>query len=210
MSTAPARRSGAQTGGRVDGFVCAAGTGGTLAGTAEALRARNPQVRIALSDPEGSALYAHYTTGTLKAEGSSITEGIGQGRITRNLEGFTPDRAFRIPDREALDIVFGLMREEGLSLGGSSGINVAGAIRLARDLGPGHTIVTILCDGAARYALEAVQPGFPRRARPAGSGLARRAAGGPARLARLRPEPHPEFSSQKRGLALNGTECRSV
>ena len=150
----------AQTGGRVDGFVCAAGTGGTLAGTAEALRARNPQVRIALSDPEGSALYAHYTTGTLKAEGSSITEGIGQGRITRNLEGFTPDRAFRIPDREALDIVFGLMREEGLSLGGSSGINVAGAIRLARDLGPGHTIVTILCDGAARYASKLFNPAF--------------------------------------------------
>jgi cysteine synthase len=150
----------AQTGGRVDGFVCAAGTGGTLAGTAEALRARNPQVTIALSDPEGSALYAHYTTGTLKAEGSSITEGIGQGRITKNLEGFTPDHAFRVPDREALDIVFGLMREEGLSLGGSSGINVAGAIRLARELGPGHTIVTILCDGAARYASKLFNPAF--------------------------------------------------
>ncbi|MGH1573206.1 cysteine synthase A [Methylobacterium sp. P31] len=149
-----------QTGGRVDGFVCAAGTGGTLAGTAEALRARNPQVRIALSDPEGSALYAHYTTGTLKAEGSSITEGIGQGRITKNLEGFTPDLAFRIPDREALAIVFGLMHEEGLSLGGSSGINVAGAIRLARELGPGHTVVTILCDGAARYASKLFNPAF--------------------------------------------------
>ncbi|MHB2207461.1 cysteine synthase A [Methylobacterium sp. CM6257] len=149
-----------QTGGRVDGFVCAAGTGGTLAGTAAALRARNPQVRIALSDPEGSALYAHYTTGTLKAEGSSITEGIGQGRITKNLEGFTPDRAFRIPDREALDTVFGLMREEGLSLGGSSGINVAGAVRLARELGPGHTVVTILCDGAARYASKLFNPAF--------------------------------------------------
>ncbi len=149
-----------QTGGRVDGFVCAAGTGGTLAGTAEALRARNPQVRIALSDPEGSALYAHYTTGTLKAEGSSITEGIGQGRITQNLAGFTPDRAFRIPDPEALAIVFGLMREEGLSLGGSSGINVAGAIRLARELGPGHTVVTILCDGAARYASKLFNPAF--------------------------------------------------
>lgn len=149
-----------QTGGRVDGFVCAAGTGGTLAGTAEALRARNPQVRIALSDPEGSALYAHYTTGTLKAEGSSITEGIGQGRITQNLAGFTPDSAFRIPDPEALAIVFGLMREEGLSLGGSSGINVAGAIRLARELGPGHTVVTILCDGAARYASKLFNPAF--------------------------------------------------
>ena len=151
-----------QTGGRVDGFVCAAGTGGTLAGTAEALRARDPNVRIALSDPEGSALHAHYTTGTLKAEGSSITEGIGQGRITKNLEGFAPDHAFRIPDREALDIVFALMREEGLSLGGSSGINVAGAIRLARELGPGHTVATILCDGAARYASKLFNPAFLR------------------------------------------------
>ena len=150
------------TGGTVDGFVCAAGTGGTLAGIAEALRARNPKVAVALSDPEGSALYAHYTTGTLKAEGSSITEGIGQGRITKNLEGFTPDRAFRIPDTEALEVVFGLMREEGLSLGGSSGINVAGAIRLARELGPGHTIVTILCDGAARYASKLFNPAFLR------------------------------------------------
>ena len=149
-----------QTGGAVDGFVCAAGTGGTLAGVAEALRARKADIRIALSDPEGSALHAHYTTGTLKAEGSSITEGIGQGRVTRNLEGFTPDHAFRIPDTEALDIIFRLMREEGLSLGGSSGINVAGAIRLARELGPGHTIVTILCDGAARYASKLFNPAF--------------------------------------------------
>ena len=152
----------ADTGGRVDGFICAAGTGGTLAGTAQALRAGNPGVRIGLADPEGSALYAHYTTGTLKAEGSSITEGIGQGRITRNLEGFTPDHAYRIPDAEALAIVFGLMREEGLSLGGSSGINVAGAIRLARELGPGHTVVTILCDGAARYASKLFNPAFLR------------------------------------------------
>ena len=149
-----------QTGGAVDGFVCAAGTGGTLAGVAEALRARKADIRIALSDPEGSALHAHYTTGTLKAEGSSITEGIGQGRVTRNLEGFTPDHAFRIPDTEALDIIFRLMREEGLSLGGSSGINVAGAIQLARELGPGHTIVTILCDGAARYASKLFNPAF--------------------------------------------------
>lgn len=148
------------TGGAVDGFVCAAGTGGTLAGVAEALRARKAGVRIALSDPEGSALYAHYTTGTLKAEGSSITEGIGQGRITANLAGFTPDHAYRIPDTEALEIVFRLMREEGLSLGGSSGINVAGAIRLARELGPGHTIATILCDGAARYASKLFNPAF--------------------------------------------------
>ena len=150
----------AQTGGRVDGFVCAAGTGGTLAGVAEALRARNPAVRIALADPEGSALHAGYTTGTFKAEGSSITEGIGQGRITGNLDGFTPDLSFRVPDTEALALVFGLMREEGLSLGGSSGINVAGAIRLARALGPGHTIVTILCDGAARYASKLFNPAF--------------------------------------------------
>lgn len=149
-----------QTGGKVDGFVCAAGTGGTLAGVAEALRARHPGVRIALSDPEGSALYAGYTTGTFKAEGSSITEGIGQGRITGNLDGFTPDLSFRVPDTEALSIVFGLMREEGLSLGGSSGINVAGAIRLAKELGPGHTIVTILCDGAARYASKLFNPAF--------------------------------------------------
>ncbi|MEE7456229.1 cysteine synthase A [Methylorubrum populi] len=149
-----------QTGGAVDGFVCAAGTGGTLAGVAEALRARRAGIRIALSDPDGSALHAHYTTGTLKAEGSSITEGIGQGRLTRNLEGFTPDHAFRIPDTEALDIIFRLMREEGLSLGGSSGINVAGAIRLARELGPGHTVVTILCDGAARYASKLFNPAF--------------------------------------------------
>jgi len=150
----------AATGGAVDGFICAAGTGGTLAGTAEALRAARPDVRIGLADPEGSALYAHYTTGTLKAEGSSITEGIGQGRITRNLAGFAPDVSFRIPDAEALEIVFRLMREEGLSLGGSSGINVAGAIRLARELGPGHTVVTILCDGAARYASKLFNPAF--------------------------------------------------
>ncbi|KQO70763.1 cysteine synthase [Methylobacterium sp. Leaf87] len=152
----------AGTDGAVNGFVCAAGTGGTLAGTAQALRALKPSIRIALADPEGSALHAYYTDGTLKAEGSSITEGIGQGRVTRNLENFRPDHSFRIPDREALDHVFGLMREEGLSLGGSSGINVAGAIRLARELGPGHTIVTILCDGAARYASKLFNPGFLR------------------------------------------------
>ncbi|UMY18586.1 cysteine synthase A [Methylobacterium organophilum] len=150
----------AATGGQVDGFVCAAGTGGTLAGTAEALRARNPKVTIALSDPEGSALHAYYSTGTLKAEGSSITEGIGQGRVTKNLEGFRPDVSFWVPDDEALGHVFQLMREEGLSLGGSSGINVAGAVRLARHLGPGHTIVTILCDGAARYASKLFNPAF--------------------------------------------------
>lgn len=142
----------AATGGAIDGFVSAVGTGGTLAGVARALRAHKPDVRIALADPLGSALHAYYTTGVLKAEGSSITEGIGQGRVTRNLEGFAPDLSYRIPDAEALEVVFRLMHEEGLSLGGSTGINVAGAVRLARDLGPGHTIVTILCDGAARYA----------------------------------------------------------
>ena len=152
----------AGTDGAVDGFVCAAGTGGTLAGVAAALRARKPGVSIALSDPEGSALHAYYTTGTLKAEGSSITEGIGQGRVTGNLEGFAPDLSFRIPDAEAVAQVFTLMREEGLSLGGSSGINVAGAIRLARHLGPGHTVVTILCDGAARYASKLFNADFLR------------------------------------------------
>ncbi|ACA16783.1 Pyridoxal-5'-phosphate-dependent protein beta subunit [Methylobacterium sp. 4-46] len=148
------------TDGRVDGFICAAGTGGTLAGTAEALRARNPAVRIGLADPQGSALYRHYATGTLKAEGTSITEGIGQGRVTGNLQGFVPDVAYEIPDAEALPIVFGLLAEEGLCLGGSSGINVAGAIRLARDLGPGHTIVTILCDSGTRYASKLFNPAF--------------------------------------------------
>jgi cysteine synthase A len=138
--------------GRVDGFVCACGTGGTLAGVGMALKARNPAIRIGLADPFGAALYSYYTSGVLKAEGSSITEGIGQGRITANLDGAPIDVAYRIPDSEALDIVFALAEEEGLLLGGSSGINVAGAIRLARDLGPGHTIVTILCDGGARYA----------------------------------------------------------
>ena len=138
--------------GEVDGFVCACGTGGTLAGVGMALKARNPKIRIGLADPFGAALYSYYTTGVLKAEGSSITEGIGQGRITANLENAPIDAAYQIPDREALDIVFALAEDEGLLLGGSSGINIAGAMRLARDLGPGHTIVTILCDGGARYA----------------------------------------------------------
>lgn len=141
-----------ELGGKVDGFVCACGTGGTLAGVGLALKARNPEIRIGLADPFGAALYSYYTTGELKAEGSSITEGIGQGRITANLEGAPVDVAYQIPDSEALDIVFDLAESEGLLLGGSSGINVAGAIRLARDLGPGHTIVTILADGGARYA----------------------------------------------------------
>ena len=141
-----------ELGGKVDGFICACGTGGTLAGVGMALKARNPAVRIGLADPFGAALYSYYTSGVLKAEGSSITEGIGQGRITANLEGAPVDVAYQIPDSEALEIVFDLAENEGLLLGGSSGINVAGAIRLARELGPGHTIVTILCDGGARYA----------------------------------------------------------
>lgn len=140
-----------QTGGRVDGFVCAIGSGGTLSGVAEALRARKPAVSIALADPHASAMYDYFTSGELHSEGGSVTEGIGQGRITRNIEGLKVDRAYRIPDDEALKVMFDLAEHEGLTLGGSSGINVAGAIRLARDLGPGHTVVTILCDYGARY-----------------------------------------------------------
>ena len=141
----------AQTGGRIDGFVCAVGTGGTLAGVGRALKERNAGVTIALSDPTGSGLYAWYEEGELKSEGSSITEGIGNGRITANLEHAVVDRAFRIPDEESIPRVFDLMRTEGLLLGGSSGVNVSGAIRLARELGPGHTIVTMLCDSGLRY-----------------------------------------------------------
>ncbi len=151
-----------QTDGKVDGFTCAVGTGGTLAGVAMALKAKNPKVKIALSDPMGAALYSYYTNGTLKSEGSSITEGIGQGRITANLVDAPIDLAFQITDEEALPIVFDLAENEGLLLGGSSGINVAGAIRLARALGPGHTIVTILCDGGARYASKLFNPEFLR------------------------------------------------
>ena len=151
-----------QTAGKVDGFVSAVGTGGTLAGVAFGLKARNADVKIALADPLGAALYSYYTAGELKAEGSSITEGIGQGRITANLEGFTPDFAYQIPDEEALPIVFNLVQEEGLCLGGSSGINIAGAIRLARELGPGHRIVTILCDYGARYQSKLFNPDFLR------------------------------------------------
>ncbi len=147
-----------QTGGRVDGFVCAVGSGGTLAGVAMALQPRG--VKVALADPDGAALFSYYTTGELKAEGSSITEGIGQGRITANLEGFTPDMSFRIPDSEAMPIVFDLLAEEGLCLGGSSGINVAGAIRMARVMGPGHTIVTVLCDYGTRYQSKLFNPDF--------------------------------------------------
>ena len=151
-----------QTDGKVDGFICAVGTGGTLAGTAMFLKSKNPKIKIGLADPLGAALYSYYTTGTLKAEGSSITEGIGQGRITKNLEGAPVDLAYQIPDAEALPIVFDLLEHEGLCLGASSGINVAGAIRLARQLGPGHTIVTILCDYGTRYQSKLFNPAFLR------------------------------------------------
>jgi cysteine synthase A len=140
-----------QTEGKVDGFVCAVGTGGTLAGVASALRTRKPGVSIALSDPAGSGLYHYYANGEIRVEGNSITEGIGNGRITGNLQDVAIDHAFRIEDSESIPIVFRLLREEGLLLGGSSGVNVAGAIRLARELGPGHVIVTILCDSGLRY-----------------------------------------------------------
>jgi len=140
-----------QTGGKLDGFICAVGSGGSLAGIAKYLQEQNPEITIGLADPPGAALYNYYAHGELKAEGSSITEGIGQGRITANLEGLTIDAPFQIPDAEALQIAFDLIIEEGLVLGSSSGVNVAGAIRLGRELGPGHTIVTLLCDGAQRY-----------------------------------------------------------
>ena len=140
-----------QTDGHVDGFICAIGSGGTLAGVAQALRVEKPDVVIGLADPDGSALFNYYTAGELKAEGTSITEGIGQGRVTANLEGLKIDRAYRIPDSEMLPVVYDLLEHDGLLMGGSTGINVAGAIRLARDLGPGKTIVTILCDGGQRY-----------------------------------------------------------
>jgi cysteine synthase A len=151
-----------QTNGRVDGFTCAVGTGGTLAGVAMALKARNKNIRIALADPMGAALYSYYTTGTLKSQGSSITEGIGQGRITKNLEDAPIDVAFQIPDAEAVPIIFDLLEHEGLCLGGSSGINVAGAVRLAKELGPGHTIVTIMADYGTRYQSKLFNPAFLR------------------------------------------------
>jgi cysteine synthase A len=151
-----------QTGGKVDGFVSAVGSGGTLAGVAAGLRGHSRNVKIALADPLGAALYSYYTDGVLKSEGSSITEGIGQGRITANLEGFRPDFSYQIPDAEALPIIFDLVQEEGLCLGGSTGINIAGAIRLARELGPGHTIVTILADYGTRYQSKLFNPAFLR------------------------------------------------
>jgi cysteine synthase len=167
----------ADTDGRVDGFVSAVGSGGTLAGVGMALKERDARIKIALADPYGAALYAFYTRGVLESEGSSITEGIGQGRVTANLEGAPVDFAYRIPDEEAVQIVFDLVEHEGLLLGGSSGINIAGAMRLARELGPGHTIVTLLCDSGARYASKLFNAAFLRSKNlPVPSWLERRAS----------------------------------
>lgn len=152
-----------QTGGKVDGFICAVGSGGTLAGVGMALQPKG--VKIGLADPDGAALHSYYTTGELKSSGDSITEGIGQGRITANLEGFTPDFSYNIPDAEALPIVFDLLAHEGLCMGGSTGVNIAGAIRMAREMGPGHRIVTILCDYGTRYQSKIFNPEFLREKR---------------------------------------------
>jgi cysteine synthase A len=149
-----------QTGGRVDGFICAVGSGGTLAGVAQALRERRADVQIGLADPHGAALYSYYSDGELKAEGTSISEGIGQGRVTANLEGLTIDRPYRISDEEMLLAIYDLVEHEGLVMGGSTGINVAGAIRMAKDMGPGHTIVTVLCDHGQRYQSKIYNPMF--------------------------------------------------
>jgi cysteine synthase A len=152
----------ADTGGKVDGFVSVVGSGGTLGGTSLGLKAKRKDIQIALADVPGAALYSYYTTGVLKSEGSSITEGIGTGRITKNMEGVEVDRAYFIPDAESVPICFQLLEEEGLCLGGSSGVNVAGAIRLAKDLGPGKTIVTMLCDYGTRYQSKLFNPEFLR------------------------------------------------
>ena len=152
----------AQTDGKVDGFVCAVGTGGTLGGMAIALKERNKNIRIAAADPQGAAIYSWIKTGTLEMQGSSITEGIGQGRVTANLEGAPIDDAYQVPDAEALPIIFDLLQHEGLCMGGSTGINVAGAIRMAKDMGPGHTIVTVLCDYGNRYQSKLFNPVFLR------------------------------------------------
>ncbi|HWW48987.1 MAG TPA: cysteine synthase A [Xanthobacteraceae bacterium] len=152
----------AQTDGKIDGFVASVGSGGTLAGVSLGLKKFNPKIRIALADPMGSALYSYYKTGTLKAEGSSITEGIGQGRITANLEGAVIDDAYQISDEDAVKTVYDLLLNEGLCVGGSTGINIAGAVRLAKDLGPGHTIVTVLCDYGTRYQSKLFNPDFMR------------------------------------------------
>ncbi len=150
----------AQTEGRIDGFICAVGTGGTLAGVASYLRSKNPAVKIGLADPGGAALYNYYAHGELKAEGTSVSEGIGQGRITANLEGLVIDYPYRVTDSEMMEVIIDLGAHEGLVMGGSTGINVAGAIRLARDLGPGHTIVTVLCDYGSRYQSKLFNPVF--------------------------------------------------
>jgi cysteine synthase A len=174
----------ADTQGKVDGFVSAVGSGGTLGGVSRGLKGKREDIAIALADPPGSALYSYFTTGEFKAEGSSITEGIGQGRITKNLEGAAIDMAFQIPDAEALHIVFALTSEEGLCVGASSGVNVAGAIRLANELGPGHTIVTILCDSGTRYQSRLFNPAFLRaKSLPV-----------PAWLSRAAPSLPPVFS----------------
>jgi len=152
----------AQTDGKVDGFTCAVGSGGTLGGVSMALKERNPAIKIALADPMGAALYSWYTRGELKAEGNSITEGIGQGRVTANLEGVAVDMAFQIRDEDALPLIFDLLQHEGLCLGSSSAINIAGAIQLAKAMGPGKTIVTILCDGGQRYQSKLFNPAFLR------------------------------------------------
>ncbi|MDJ0822331.1 MAG: cysteine synthase A [Paracoccaceae bacterium] len=149
-----------QTGGKVDGFICAAGSGGTVAGVGMALQPKG--VKVGIADPMGAALYSFYTEGVLKSDGSSISEGIGQGRITANLEGFTPDFACQVSDEEALPIVFDLLAEEGLCMGGSTGVNIGGAIKMAQEMGPGHTIVTILCDFGTRYQSKLYNPDFLR------------------------------------------------
>jgi len=151
-----------QTDGKVDGFICAVGSGGTLGGLSAGLKAKNPDVQIGIADPGGAALYGYFAHGELKSEGTSITEGIGQSRITANLVDTKVDRAYRISDEEALPLIFDLITQEGLCLGGSSGVNIAGAIRMARDMGPGHTIVTVLCDHGSRYQSKLYNPDFLR------------------------------------------------
>jgi cysteine synthase A len=149
-----------QTDGKVDGFICSVGSGGTIGGVSMALKERNPKIQIGLADPMGSAIYNYYANGELKSEGGSITEGIGQGRITANLEGITVDAPFQVTDEEALDVIFKLLMEEGLCMGGSTGVNVAGAVKLAKQMGPGHTIVTVLCDWGHRYQTKIFNPAF--------------------------------------------------
>ena len=149
-----------QTDGKLDGFICSIGTGGTVAGVSMFLKEKNPDVQIAIADPLGDSMFSYYSTGELKGEGDSIAEGIGQGRITGNLEGVVVDMPFQIPDAEALPYIFDLLKHEGLCLGGSSAINIAGAVRMAREMGPGHTIVTILCDYGDRYQSKLFNPSF--------------------------------------------------